>query len=52
VVETAVRDDTENRRLIDEEALFEEARRLRRRRWAIRAAIVLVLVPIGAAVAG
>ncbi|MGI8712616.1 MAG: hypothetical protein ACR2NR_05405 [Solirubrobacteraceae bacterium] len=52
VVGTAVRDETENRRLIDDEALFEEARRLRRRRWTIRTAIVLVLVAIGAAVAG
>jgi hypothetical protein len=52
VVGTAVRDETENRRLIDDEALFEEARRLRRRRWTIRTAIVLVLVAVGAAVAG
>lgn len=33
---------------IDEQALFREARRLRRRRWAIRAIIVLVLVVVGA----
>ncbi len=49
VKETAVSDDARALQPIDEEALFREARRLRRRRWAIRAAIVLLLVLVGAA---
>jgi hypothetical protein len=49
VTETAVRDDVDDRHPIDEEALFREARRLRRRRWAIRATIGLVLLAVGVA---
>ena len=47
---TAVHDDPGDPCTIDEQALFREARRLRRRRWAIRATILLVLVAVGAAV--
>ena len=49
-VETKVRDDTQDGYKTDEEALFREARRLRRRRWAMRATIVLALVAVGAVV--
>jgi hypothetical protein len=51
VTETAVRDDAALRTGLDEEALFREARRLRRRRWAIRATIVLALIIIAATIA-
>jgi hypothetical protein len=51
MVETTVREDTEVLNRLDEEALFREARRQRRRRWAIRAAFFLVLIAIGAVVA-
>jgi ferric-dicitrate binding protein FerR (iron transport regulator) len=50
MVETTVREDTEVLNRLDEEALFREARRQRRRRWAIRAAFFLVLIAIGAVV--
>jgi hypothetical protein len=49
-VETAVHDQTQDSCKIDEEALFREARRLRRRRWAIRATILLTLFVVGAVV--
>lgn len=47
MVETAIREDTHDRRAIDEQALFREARRLRRRRWGIRATILIVLLALG-----
>ncbi len=50
VVETAGRDQTQDSCKIDEEALFREARQLRRRRWAIRATILLTLVAVGAVI--
>jgi hypothetical protein len=52
MVEIRVREDTHVLDTLDVEALFREARRLRRRRWAIRSAIFLVLVAIGAVVVG
>jgi hypothetical protein len=52
LVQTAVRDHTADELVIDREALFREARRLRRRRWAIRAAILVGFLGVGAAVAG
>lgn len=50
VFETVVRDEIQDRCKIDEEALFREARRLRRRRWAVRATIVLALVAVSAVI--
>jgi hypothetical protein len=50
VTDTAVRDDTERRTAPDEEALLREARRLRQRRWAIRATIVLIPICLGAVI--
>ncbi len=50
VCETLQRDDTRDPCPVDQEALFREARRLRRRRWAGRAAILLVLVASAAVV--
>lgn len=50
VVETRIPGDTRDLCASDEQALFREARRLRRRRRAIRATILLVLVAVGAVV--
>jgi len=52
LVEVMVRDHTADELVIDQEALFREARRLRRRRWAMRAAILVGFLGVGAAVAG
>lgn len=50
VSENPARDDSNGPCTVGEEALFREARRLRRRRWAIRATILLVLIAAGAVV--
>lgn len=50
VIESPVCEAAANPVVVDQEALFREARRLRRRRWAIRAVILLVLIAAVAAV--
>jgi hypothetical protein len=50
VIETPVREPARQVVTFDEEALFREARQLRRRRWGIRIAILLALVAVGVGV--